>query len=264
MWKTANVVSIHKRSSKAAVCIYRPVSLPSVMSKVMETIINKQLMNHLDRHELVTTREFGFRKGLGTADLLTVLHHEWATTVRRGGLVRVVAIDIAGAFDLVSHAGLIHQVASMGIAGQLLTWLSDYLSGGRLQVVVGGQHSATFPIRAGVPQGSILGPTQILLYINDAKCCISPDTRLAVYADDTTLYAMIQAITDINMSAESLQQSIQALAEWGKRWWITFEPTKSQCMSISTQRAQLPISDLTFDCTILQHSDSIKNAWCNI
>ena len=129
----------------------------------METIINKQLMNHLDRHELLITRQFGFRKRLGTADLLTVLHHEWVTTVSRGRLVRVLAIDIAGAFDRVSHAGLIHKVASMGIAGQLLTWLSDYLSGRRLQVVVGGQHSATFPIRAGVPQGSILGPTLFLL-----------------------------------------------------------------------------------------------------
>ena len=183
------------------------------MSKVMETIINKQLMNHLDRHELLTTRQFGFRKGLGTADLLTALHHEWATTVSRGGLVRVLALDIAGAFDWVSHAGLLHKVASMGIAGQLLTWLSDYLSGRRLQVVVGGKHSATFPTCAGVPQGSILGPTLFLLYINDAECCISPDTRLAVYADDTTLYSMIPAITDINKSTESLQQSVQALEE---------------------------------------------------
>ena len=224
----------------------------------METIINKQLMNHLDRHELLTTRQFGFRKGLGTADLLTALHHERATTVSHGGLVRVLAIDIAGAFDRVSHAGLLHKVASMGIAGQLLTWLSDYLSGRRLQVVVGGQHSAIFPIHAGVPQGSILSPTLFLLYINDAECCISPDTRLAVHSDDATLYSMIQAMTDINTSTESPQQSVQALKEWGKRWRITFEPTKSQCMSASTQRTQWPIPNQTFDGTILQHSDSIK------
>ena len=186
-WKTASVVPIHKRSSKASVCNYRPVSLLSVMSMVMETIINKQLMNHLDRHELLTTRQFGFRKGLGTADLLTALHHEWETTVSRCGLVRVLAIDIAGAFHRVSPAGLLHKVVSMGIDGQLLTWLSDYLSGRRLQVVVGGQHSATFHIRACMPQGSILGPTLFLLYVDDAECCVSPDTRLAVDADDTIL-----------------------------------------------------------------------------
>ena len=156
------------------------------MSKVMETIINKQLKNHLDCHELLTTEQFGFRKGLGRADRLTALHHEWATTVSRGGLDRVLAIDIAGAFDRVSHAGLLHKVASLGIAGQLLTWLRDYLPGRNLQVVAGGQHLATFPIRAGVPQGSILGPILFLLYINDAECCISLDTRLAVNADDTT------------------------------------------------------------------------------
>ena len=156
------------------------------MSKVMETIIKKQLKNHLDCHEVLTTEQFGFRKGLGRADLLTALHNEWATTVSRGGLVRVLAIDIADAFDRVSHAGLLHKVASMGIADQLLTWLTDYLFGRNRQVVVGGQHSAAFPIRASVPQGSILGPMLYLLYINNAECCISTDTRLAVNADDTT------------------------------------------------------------------------------
>ena len=99
------------------------------MSKVMETIIKKQLKNHLDCHELLTTEQFGFRKGLGRADLLTALHNEWATTVSRGGLVRVLAIDIAGTFDRVSHAGLLRKVASTCIAGQLLTWLTDYLFG---------------------------------------------------------------------------------------------------------------------------------------
>ena len=107
-------------------------------------------------------------------------------------------------------------------------------------------------------QGSILGPTLFLLYINDAECCISPDTRLAVHSDDTTVYSMIQAITDINTSTESLQQSVQALEEWGERWRITFEPTKSQCMRVSTQRAQWPIPHQTIDGNILQNSDSIK------
>ena len=136
-------------------------------------------------------------------------------------------------------------------------------SGRCLQVVAGGQHSATVPIRAGVPYGSILVPTLFSLYVNDAECCISPDTGLAVYANGTTLYSMIQAITDINTSTESLQQSVQGLEEWGgggggERWRISFGPTKSQYMSVSTQRAQWPIWDLAFDGNIPQHNDSKK------
>ena len=67
-----------------------------------------------------------------------------------------------------------------------------------------------------MPQGSILGPTLSLLYINDAECCISPATRLAVYADDTSLYSMIQAITDINTSTESLNSPFKPSRSGGK------------------------------------------------
>ena len=75
-WKLAHVSPIHKKSSKSIVSNYRPVSLLSILSKVMESIVNSQFVNFLERHRLLNTRQDGFRRGTGAADLLTVLQYE--------------------------------------------------------------------------------------------------------------------------------------------------------------------------------------------
>ena len=139
------MVPVHKRDSKANAQHYRPVSLLSVMSKVMESIINSQIMNHLERYGLLSPNQFGFRRTIGAADLLTSLHHEWVNAVSSGRTAHVVAIDIAGAFDRVSHLGLLSKARSYGIRGCLLNWLSDYLHERTLQAVVGGQISDLYP-----------------------------------------------------------------------------------------------------------------------
>jgi len=156
LWKVANVVPIHKKASRSAMKNYRPVSLLSICSKVMESLINNQLVNYLERHNLLSPRQYGFRRGLGTADLLTALQHEWVTTVGQGGCVHVLAADIAGAFDKVSHMGVLHKASHVGVHGNALHWLTDYLANRNLRVVVGGETSSAFGICAGVPQGSIL------------------------------------------------------------------------------------------------------------
>ena len=103
------------------------------------------------------------------------------------GATRAMVLDISKAFDRVWHAGLLHKLKSYGISGQIFGLISSFLSNRRLRVVLDGKSSQEYPVNAGVPQGSILGPTLFLLYINDL-----PDDivcNIAIYADDTTLYS---------------------------------------------------------------------------
>ena len=98
-----------------------------------------------------------------------------------------MVLDISKAFDRVWHASLLHKLKSYGISGQIFGFISSFLSNRRLRVVLDGKSSQEYPVNAGVPQGSILGPTLFLLYINDL-----PDDivcNIAIYADDTTLYS---------------------------------------------------------------------------
>lgn len=224
----------------------------------MESVVNNQLVNHMERNQLFSHRQFGFRRGLGTSDLLTALHHEWMTVLGQGGLARVLAVDIAGAFDKVSHPGVLHKAHHYGIRGPILNWLASYLSNRHLRAVVGGQASATFPVSAGVPQGSILGPTLFLIYTNDAEKCLSPGTDLAVYADDTTMYSLVRTSADAPLHTNSLQASVDALCGWGARWHIKFEPTKSQAMCVTKQRAPWPTPSLIFDGTAVAEDNSVK------
>ena len=98
---------------------------------------------------------------------------------------RAVALDIFKPFDMVWHAGLLHKL-KYGISGQIFGLLSSFPSNRWLRVVLDGKSSQKYPVNAGFPQGSILGPTLFLLYINDLPYVICD---IAIYADDTTIYS---------------------------------------------------------------------------
>ena len=227
-WKIAMVVPVHKKKARSDPRNYRPVSLLPVMSKVMESLINRSLTNFLERQKVLSQHQFGFRRGLGTSDLLTKLHSEWSKAAGLGGSVYVLAVDIAGAFDRVSHAGVLHQAACCGVTGDLLTWLKSYLRDRQLKAVVSGQESPLYPVQAGVPQGSILGPTLFLLYVNSCEDVVPDGVKLAVYADDTTLYQVLRTEATILQSRSLLQAAVDAVVAWGAAWKIRFEPSKSQ------------------------------------
>ena len=229
-----------------------------MLSKVFESIVNQQLVNYLEKHNLLSGSQFGFRRGLGTSDLLTALHHQWVSTIGTGGTVRVLAIDIAGAFDRVSHRGLLVKLRSYGIHSKLLEWLESYLSNRSLEVVVEGQTSSRYPITAGVPQGSILGPTLFLLFINDMEDHVPSGVELAIYADDTTLYCQIASVDEVEKVNQTLQTAVDAIQEWGDAWSITFEPSKSQSMNITNKRDHWALLPIKFGKSTVPEDQAVK------
>ena len=124
---------------------------------------------------------------LSTADILTVISDRIARAFNRSGATQAVALDISKAFGRVWHASHLHKLKSYQIAGQIFGHISSFLSNRQLRVVLDGKSSQEYPVNAGVPQDSILGPTLFLLYINDLPDHVICD--ITIYADDTTLYS---------------------------------------------------------------------------
>ena len=138
-----------------------------MVSKVFEKLVNNRIVDHLEKCGLFPDFQYSFRSSRSNADPLTVVSDRAARAFSKSVATRAVALNISNAFDRVWHVGLLHKLKCYGISGQIFGLISSFVSNRQLRVVLDGKYSQEYPVNAGVPQGSILGPTLLLLYIND-------------------------------------------------------------------------------------------------
>ena len=153
--------------------------------------------------------------------------NEFGRALDEGKEVRVVFCDISKAFDRVWHKGLIYKLKSIGIEGKLLTWVENYLHERKQRVVIFNKSSDWLQIKAGVPQGSILGPLFFLVFINDIVNEIQSNIKL--FADDTSLYIIVD---DPINSALTLNRDLEKIHSWSVKWLVTFNAKKTDSIII--------------------------------
>ena len=229
-----------------------------MVSKVFEKLVNNRIVNRLKKCSLFSDFQYGFRSSRSTADLLTVVSDRIAWAFNRSGATRAVTLDISKAFDRVWHAGLLQKLKSYGISGQAFGLISSFLSYRRLRAVLDKKCSQEYPVNAGVPQGSILGPTLFLLYINDLPDDVICD--IAIYADDTTLYSKCDRASDLWQQLElasELESDLRDTVDWGKKWLVDFNAGKTQLVSFDWSNNNGSI-DVKMDGSILEEKSSFK------
>ena len=200
-----------------------------MVSKVFEKLVNNRIVDDLEKCGLFSDFQDRLRSSRSTADLLTVVSDRITSAFNRSGATRAGARDISKAFDRVWHAGLLHKLKSYGISGQIFSLISSFLSHRRLRVVLDGKSSQEYPVNAGVPQGSILGPTLFLLYFNDLPDNVICD--IAIYANDTTLCDRASDLWQQLELASELESDLGDTVDWGKKWLIDFNTGKTQLVS---------------------------------
>ena len=241
-WKKAHVTPILKGGAPELCGNYRPISLLSCVGKVLERAVFKHIFNFLRDNYALSEKQSGFIPGDGTVNQLVYLYHEFSKAVDLQKEVRVVFCDITKAFDRVYHPGLIHKLKKAGIQGPLIHWIEDYLFARTQRVVIQGQASSWGDIRAGVPQGSVLGPLWFLVYVNDIVEIVNSEIRL--FADDTTLYI---TVNDPIIATETLNHDLSSLSEWSNQWLVSFNPQKTKSLVVSRKVNIIDHPSLTFN-----------------
>ena len=202
--------------------------------------------------------QYGFRFSQSTADLLTIVSDRIAMAFNRSGATQAVALDTSNTFDRVWHAGLLHKLNSYGISDQIFGLITSFLSNRWLRLVPDGKSSQEYPVNAGVPRGSILGPTFFLLYINEL-----PDDvicNITIYADDTTLYSKYDQASDLRQKLEldsELESDPQNTADWGRKLLVDFNAGKTQLVLFDWSN-HTGATDVKMDVSVLEEKSFFK------
>ena len=239
--KRARVVPLFKKGSKLDAGNYRPVSILSSLSKILERAVHGQLKDYLVRRDLIYQNQSGFRGGFSTDTCLIGLTDYVKCEMGKGRLVGMVLLDLRKAFDTVNHDIMIEKLRAFGIGST--DWFQSYLSGRQQTVDVNGKCSAFLDISCGVPQGSILGPLLFLLYVNDMH--ISVSCKLALYADDS---ALIFSHTDWKVIQDTLSFELGNCHNWLLDNKLSLHVGKTECIVFGTGRRLSGIGDFRVEC----------------
>ena len=230
-WKIANISAIFKKGYKSYPNNYRAVSLTSVACKILERIIRDYIINHMKENNLFSDKQFGFIGGRSTMLQLLKVIDIWTEILDQGGSLDAINCDFMKAFDKVPHNCLIHKVKHYGIDGNILGWISNFLSNRSQEVHINQAKSLPASVTSGIPQGSVLGPTLFIIYINDLPEVVDKDTSVFLFADDTNIWRQIINNSDF----EQLQKDLSNMVAWSNTWLLKFHPEKCIAMWVSNQ-----------------------------
>ncbi len=219
-WRVAHVSPIYKKGAKTNAGNYRPVSLTSVICKVMEGFVRDQVVAHMTANNLFTPHQHGFVAGRSTVTQLLETIEYWSEAIDDGTGVDIAYLDFQKAFDSVPHKRLLRKLKSYGIAGNVYNWIEAFLSNCKQCVIINGAKSGLTAAVSGIPQGSVSGPILFTIFISDMP--LETICPIKLFADDAKLYYRVENISD----CQQIQDDLIRLREWSNRWQLKFHSQK--------------------------------------
>ena len=223
-WKEANIIPLFKTGSRNKSENYRPVSLTSVICKLLERLIKDHMVDFLVKHKLLNSSQHGFLKARSCLTNMLCFLEEITKWIDVGSPVDIIYLDFQKAFDKVPHQRLLLKLKAHGIGDSITDWIEQWLTDRRQRVVVDGEVSNWKSVLSGVPQGSVLGPILFLIYINDLDDSIT--SNVLKFADDTKLFRKVNTDGD----KQHLQNDLDRLVKWSEKWQMLFNFGKCKCL----------------------------------
>lgn len=254
--KHSIVILLHKNGDKSQIHNYRPVSLLNSVSKIIEKIVKNRISHYLENNNILSNRQYGFRNGLGTENAIANLTKIISSNLDKGIKCIALFLDLAKAFDTISHKILLHKLQRIGIQGQLFNWLVSYLKNRSQRVDINGTLSDPAYIKYGVPQGSTLGPLLFNIYINEL-CNSSFADYIITFADDTVLLFEDKTWNGCHSKA---QIGINKVKQWLDNNLLTLNSDKTKFICFSPTQAGQPKEIHNI---IIHHCNDITTCKCN-
>ena len=208
--KCAKVFPIFKSGTKTDPSNYRPISILPTISKIFEKHINHHSMGYLNKYMLIHESQSGFRPKHSCQTALIKLIDQWKECIDKGDIVGTLFIDFRKAFDVVDHNILLRKLQIYKFSPNAIRWFQSYLEYRQQALVTDNGLSEYAQVRSGVPQGSILGPTLFLLFINDLPLSLQYCSS-DFYADDATFHTHDK---DIHTIENRIQSDFNASKPW--------------------------------------------------
>ncbi|CAH8458231.1 unnamed protein product [Dicrocoelium dendriticum] len=225
-WKMGIIKPIYKGGNRQDPASYRPICLTSIVCKIMERVLKRALRLHLERLDLISSAQHGFRKARSCSTNLLMAREKWANSLDVGKRMDVVFVDFSKAFDKVPHEQLLYKLRGIGISGNFLSWISDFLHTRSMLVRVNETYSDPVHMTSGVPQGSVLGPELFNIFINDLPSELQSDCL--IYADDLKIWKEVSSLED----ADRLQETLDLLHTWSIQWHLPINQDKCSVLPI--------------------------------
>ena len=237
-WTRGLICPIYKNNGRPNDCSsYRPICLTSIICRLFEYIVRKQMLEYFIGNNLLSPSQHGFLPKRSTCTNMLSCLNDWTKFLNDGKCFDVIYIDLAKAFDTVSHSKLLQKLCALGVGGCLLRWLRKFLVGRVQSVRVGTSISSAVPVMSGIPQGTILGPLLFLLYVNDLPDTLATsNSNLILYADDSKLYWRTSSTNECLLLASDLL----SLEEWFSRWQLTVNISKCEVLNVGFDNSMFP------------------------
>ena len=231
--KIAKIRALYKNSGDTALLDnYHPISLLPVISKVLEHVIYVRLVSHMERNDIIYSKQFGFRQEHSTSGAFMLAVGEILNAQSDNMQLLSVFVDLRKAFDTVSHSVILAKLERLGIRGVALEWFQSYLSERKQHVEYDNCLSELHNITVGVPQGSLLGVIFFQLHINDMRACLRY-SKAILYADDTTIYAIGRNLRALKAK---VQADINSFSVWLTANKLSLNANKTKSILFSKTR----------------------------
>lgn len=238
-WKLALVSPLAKTDVPRSGSDFRPVSLLPLLSKVVESSVEKMFQAWCVEEETIPKEQDGCVRGCDGH--LQRVYTKARRAIRNKNHSALLPFDMAGAFDCVWHKALLYKLLLLDAPRQLVLWLSHYLHERRCQLKVGEAKSLMWTAERGAPQGAVLSPLPWNVFLNDVLRSTNLETLL--FADGVAVHSVIKRAQSTEEAAAQIQTQLSAVNDHCLEWWLSLSVAKTKLTAFSNSRLTLEAWD---------------------